>query len=115
MFDSGLLTIATKTLTTVDGGMPTEVLNDVGSAYYGDRTISYNRLYQARGADCQIDRLVRVPFDTEIMPEQYVIFEDDSQFRVDAVTDVIVKVSTRAKELTLIRNEELLDVERRII
>lgn len=110
MFDSGLLTLARKTVTATNGGMPVEVLASAGSAFYGDRTVSYNRMYVARGADCQIDRLVRVPWDTAVVPDMYVIFEDSSQYRVDIVSEVIVKRSTRALELTLVKLEELLNV-----
>lgn len=110
MFDSGLLTLAVKTVAAENGGMPVEVLASSGTAFYGDRTVSFNRVYTARGADCQIDRLVRVPWDTAVVPDMYVIFEDGSQYRVDIVSDVIVKRSTRALELTLIKLEELLNV-----
>lgn len=111
MFDTGLLTICTKRTTTTAGAMPAETLETVRHAYYGERTVSHSRLYEARGADCRVDKLVRVPFDTDVLPDQYAMFEDGSQYRVDAVLDVIVKRSTRAKELTLVRLEELLDVE----
>lgn len=110
MFDSGLLTLAIKHTAATSGQMPTEILVPVGTAYYGDRMVSFERLYTARGADCRIDRLVRVPWDTEVEPENYVVFEDESQYRVDAVADVIVKRSTRARELTLVKLEDLLNV-----
>ena len=111
MFDSGKVTICNKVATVSSGQMPVETLNVAATAFYGDRNISYTRYYQAQGADCKIDRLIRVPWDTEVVPEQYAVFEDDSQYRIDAVADVIVKVSTRAKELTLVKLEQYLDLE----
>lgn len=111
MFDSGLLTICDLQQVAVNGGMPTKSLVEKGRAFYGNRTISVSRMYQAMGADRQIDKLVRVPFDTDVLPDDYIVFEDDTQFRVDAVTDVIVRRDLRAVELTLIKLGENYDVE----
>ena len=110
MFDTGLLTLCTKQATSTGGAMPTEALIPYGRAYYGERTVSFTRLYEARGADCRIDKLVRVPFDTKIQPDSYVLLEDGMQYRVDVVAPVIVRRDVRAVELTLIRLDELLDV-----
>ena len=110
MFDSGLCTICTKTETSSGGLMPVEQLTPtVTNVFYGDRTVSYNRLYEARGADSQIDRLIRVPEGVAVAPDDYVLIGSD-KYRVDAVSDVIVKVSTRARELSLIKLEDLYDV-----
>ena len=62
MFDSGLCTICTKTETSTNGLMPIETLTPaISNVFYGDRTISYTRMYEARGANSQIDRLIRIP------------------------------------------------------
>ena len=111
MFDTGLLKIYELAEVAEDGGMPTEKLLYQGMAFYGARTVSATRLYQARGADCRIDKLVRVPFDTAVKPDMYVILDDGPQFRVDAVAEVIVRRDVRAVELTLIKLEENLNVE----
>lgn len=110
MFDSGICTIYTKTETSVGGLMPREVLTQkVGGVYFGERTISYSRLYEARGVDSQIDRLVRIPEDVSVDPDDYLII-NGAQYRVDAVNDVIVKRSTRARELSLVKLEDYFDV-----
>lgn len=111
MFDSGLIKVCEKVTTAVNGGMPTETLVQTGVAYYGARTISASRYYAAKGANCQIDKLVRVPFDTEVSPDMYVVFDDSEQFRVDGVSDVIVKRDVRAIELTLVRLESNYNVD----
>ena len=111
MFDSGMIALCTKHLTSSGGSMPKETLHRYACAFYGERSVSYSRMYEARGADCQIDMLVRVPFDTQIQPDSYAVFEGGDQYRVDAVSPVIVRRDTRAQELTLIRLDELLDVE----
>ena len=110
MFDTGICTICDKTETSVAGLMPTErLVPKVEKVYFGTRMISYNRMYEARGADSQIDKLIRVPEGVSVEPDDYIIIGSD-QFRVDAVADVIVRRSTRARELSLIRLEDYLDV-----
>lgn len=111
MFDTGILRLCTKELSNQSGSMPVEVLSAYGAAYYGERTVSYTRMYEARGANSQVDMVVRVPFDTFIRPDSYVVLEGNRQFRVDAVSPVIVRSNTRAQELTLIAIDHLLDVE----
>lgn len=112
MFDSGLLRICELSQVAVNGGMPVETLTETGKAFYGNRNISAARMYQAFGADRQIDKLVRVPFDTEVEPENYVVFENGEQFRIDSVTEVFPYSTTgsmqsaynsRAIELTLVK------------
>ena len=107
MFDTGLLTLCLKHTVTGGGAMPVEKLAPYGRSFYGERTVSYSRMYEARGAES----LVRVPFDTQIRPNSYVVLEGGDQFRVDAVAPVIVRRDVRAVELTLIRLDELLDLE----
>lgn len=111
MFDSGLCSFARLETIAIDGGMPTETLVEYAQAFYGNRTVSASRMYEAFGADRQIDRLVRVPFDTTVSPNDYAVFEDGTQYRVDAVSDVYVKRDLRAVELTLIKLEENYNVE----
>lgn len=103
MFDSGLLRICELSQVAVNGGMPVETLTETGKAFYGNSNISAARMYQAFGADRQIDKLVRVPFDTEVEPDNYVVFENGDQFGVDAVNDVFVRRDLRAVELTLVK------------
>lgn len=111
MFDTGLLTLCLKCTVTGGGMMPVEKLAPYGRSFFGERTVTYSRLYEARGANCQVDKLVRVPFDTQIRPDSYVVLENGEEYRVDAVAPVIVRRDVRAVELTLIRLDELLDLE----
>lgn len=103
MFDTGILKLCELHEVAENGGMPTETLVQYGASYYGERTVTASRLYQARGADCQIDKIVRVPFDTVVKTNDYVITEDGEQFRIDIVDKIIVRRDTRALELTLIK------------
>ena len=92
------------------GGLPTEVLRYMGWTYYGDRTVGHTRLYEARGADCRIDKLVRIPDRVTVQVGWYVILEDGEQYRIDALSPVIVASNVRATELTLVKVEERYDV-----
>lgn len=103
MFDTGLLTVCDLVEESVNGGKPVKRLEKKCAAYYGERTVSAARLYQARGADCEIDLLVRVPFDTDVKTDDYVVLENGDQFRVDFVSKVLVGYTCRALELTLIK------------
>lgn len=95
---------------TLQGGMPKEVLTYEGWTYYGERTVSYTRLYEARGADCRIDKVVRIPDRVPVKVGMYVILEDGEQYRIDALSPVIVASNVRATELTLIRVEDRYDI-----
>lgn len=103
MFDTGLLSIYELQEFRSYGSKPTQKLVLKSQEYYGERTVTATRLYQARGADSSIDMIVRVPFDTEAETNWYVIPENGNQYRIDAVSKVIVGSNERALELTLVR------------
>lgn len=112
MFDSGLLRVCELSQVAENGGMPVETLTETAKAFYGNRTVTAARMYQAFGADRQIDKLVRVPFDTEVQPDNYVVFENGEQFRIESATEVFPystsgnmqsAYNSRAIELTLIK------------
>lgn len=87
--------------------MPVEKLVEIGSAYYRKRTMGYNRLYAAMGANQSIDMLIRC-FNTEAPrePEIYAVF-DEEQYRVSMMQEI---VDERCLDLTLQRLEENYDV-----
>lgn len=104
----GILTICRLSNTAAAGSMPVEQLVTLQTAYYRKRTVGYNRLYAAMGANQSIDMLVRV-FNTEV-PEYsdvYVVFDDESQFRVENMQEI---VEDGAIDFTLSRMEENYDV-----
>jgi hypothetical protein len=93
--------------------MPQEKLVTVASAYYRKRTVGYNRLYAAMGANQEISLLVRC-FNTEVptyTQQLYVVFPSehtDNQFMVSAIQEI---VEEGAIDLTLTRLEEYYDVD----
>lgn len=107
MIDNGLLTLYALDNVADPGDMPREALAEIGKAYYSERTVGYNRLYAALGADQQIDMLVRC-HNIEIPAKAgYVILEDGEQYRISAKQKI---VGRDAVDLTLVRVEDYLDV-----
>lgn len=110
MDKEGILQICKLENVATAGFMPVEKLVVIEEAYYRKRTVGYNRLYAAMGANQEISMLVRC-FNTEVpsyTQQLYVIFPDDSdiQFRVSAIQEI---VEDGAIDLTLTRLEENYD------
>ena len=105
MRDPGILTFYTLTNIAEPGMMPVEKLVASGTAYYYERTVGVTRAYAAMSANQRIDKLVRcyncsIPVDVE-----YVILEDDLQYRIS-----LKQMQGDHVDLTLERLEEYLDV-----
>lgn len=109
----GLLNICTLENIAAPGFMPVEKLHTVATAYYRKRTVGYNRLYAAMGANQEISLLVRC-FNTEVptyTQQLYVVFPNessDNQFMVSAIQEI---VEDGAVDLTLTRMEEYYDLD----
>jgi len=105
--DDGVLTIYSLENTAEPGMMPAEKLVPLCTAYYAERTVGVTRMYAARGANAQIDGLVRC-WNTELPKNgKYVILEDGEQYRIDDAQKI---VSIGAVDLTLVRLGVLYDV-----
>ena len=104
----GIVTICTLENISSAGHMPVEKLVEVATAYYRKRTVGYNRLYAALGANQSINMLIRC-FNIEApqYPEVYAVFDDNTQFRVTAIQEI---VDEGAVDFTLSRLEENYDV-----
>ena len=109
----GMLNICTLNNVATPGFMPQNKLVTVASAYYRKRTVGFNRLYAAMGANQEISLLVRC-FNTEVptyTQQLYVVFpneQTDNQFMVSAIQEI---VEEGAIDLTLTRLEEYHDVD----
>lgn len=107
MVPTGLCTIYSLENTATDGMMPTEKLVKICDAYYAERTVGYNRIYAAMGANHKFNMLVRV-FNTDLPDEgMYVVLEDGKQYQIDIAQKI---VGRDAIDLTLIRVEEYYEV-----
>lgn len=108
----GILYICQVQNVSTPGHMPSEQLVPLCKAFYRKRTVGYNRMYAALGANQAISLLVRC-FNTEVptFSEQlYVYFPDadtDNQFRVENIQEI---VEEGAIDLTLGRLEEYYDI-----
>lgn len=105
MFDAGILKLYTLSNQASPGLMPSEKLVKVGEAYYNNERIGVNRAYAAMGAKQQIDMVV-LAYNVTLAPEvEYVILEDDRQYRIS-----LKQPEGDHVRLTLERLEELYDV-----
>lgn len=90
MRDEGILTFYNLINTALPGAKPKEKLKEIGLiAYYANKTIGFNRLYAAKGANYKLDKLVRA-YATEL-PEsaKYVILEDGRQYRIADINAIV--------------------------
>lgn len=107
MRDAGILTLYSLTNTADPGDFPKEELVPVGTAFYAERTVGYNRIYAAMGANEKIDILVRC-FNTDIpYSAKYVILEDGEQYQISVKQKIVDEDAT---DLTLSRLEDYYDV-----
>jgi len=91
-----------------DGMLPVQKLIAVDTFDYAERSLGYNRVYTAMGANSQADRVVRTwPIAAE--PGMYAV-EDGAQWRVNVVQRV-EDDGLPVLDLTLARTDSLLDVE----
>lgn len=104
----GIVTICKLQNISTPGRMPVDKLVTITTAYYRKRTVGYNRLYAAMGANQSISMLIRC-FNIEAPqePEIYVVSDDGTQFRVSAIQEI---VDEGAVDFTLSRLEENYDV-----
>ena len=101
MRDEGILTFYNLQNTAQSGAMPKQQLVSLEIiGYYANKTIGFNRMYAAKGANTKLDKLVRV-YNTQIPEEaKYVILEDGRQY---LITDAVQIVDEDCVELSLER------------
>ena len=107
MRDAGILTLYNLTSTSAMGDMPVEKLEALGTAFYAEKTVGYNRIYAAKGANQEIDMVVRC-YNTDVpYSAKYVILEDKNQYQITVKQKIVDEDAT---DLTLVRLEEYYDV-----
>ena len=108
MRDMGILTMYDLVTTSTSGDMPVEKLSSVGTAYYAEKTVGYNRIYAARGANQEIDTVVRC-YNTDVpYSAKYVVLEDGNQYQISVKQKIVDEDAT---DLTLVRLEDYYDVD----
>lgn len=110
LLDTGILNLYSLSNTAENGRMPVEKLVLFDTAYYGERTVGYNRLYAAKGVNQRIDKLIRIWRNEDVEVNNYVILEDKNQYRIDAVQHLYDDDGLKVTDLTLSRLEKFYDV-----
>lgn len=105
MIYTGLMAIYQLKNIAPKGLMPAEKLVKVCDEYYEERTIGVTRYYAALGADQRVDMVVRIWFNPDVHPGEYVILEDGNQHRVDFLQKTKDEDGLDVLDLTLVRLE----------
>lgn len=109
LLDSGIINIYTITNTADNGKMPSYSLSLKHRAYYGERTIGFNRYYARLGRNEQIDMLVRI-WQTRKIHIGDVAVIDSVQYRITNVQHLADESNLRVTDLTLERMADNYDV-----
>lgn len=104
--DSGILKLYKLVNMASNGNMPNEQLVYVDSAYYGERTVGYNRQYAAKAVNESVDKLIRIWRNESISAGMYVLLEDDNQYQIDMVQHLLDDDGLKVTDLTLSRLEK---------
>ena len=106
LLDSGILELYKLVNTASNGNMPNEQLVYVDSAYYGERTVGYNRQYAAKAVNESVDKLIRIWRNESISAGMYVLLEDGNQYQIDMVQHLLDDDGLKVTDLTLSRLEK---------
>lgn len=110
MRDAGMVQVCNLTNTAQAGLMPVEVLAPVFSDYFEERVVGYGRYYQARGVNEQVDMLIRCNRTTAARVGMYAVLsmsENDGQYRITQVQQLLDDDGLKCTDLTLTRMDEL--------
>ena len=118
LLDSGTITLCSLVNNALPGDMAKYTLHELITQSYGERQIGINRAYLARGADMQVDMVVRI-WDEGVRPRigYYAVltdykWQDDpegDQFRIDLVQPTLNDDGLQVFDLTLSRLEKNYD------
>lgn len=115
ILDSGTIKLCTAADDNDGGGlMPSEKLTVVSEQYFGEQTIGITRAYPSKGADEQIDMVVRIQ-DEGVRPQIGMVAvvedsNDDGQYRVTLVQPKLDEDGLWIYDLTLRRVNRNYDV-----
>lgn len=118
ILDSGLITLCRLETTTENGAMPKYRLAPVQTQNFGELSVGVTRAYLAKGADAQIDMLVRIYNEgVRPLPTMYAILsyydgqenEQGDQYQITLVQPHLDDDGLKVYDLTLRRLEENYD------
>ena len=108
---SGKIKLCRLSNVAAAGLMPVEKLKQYDEVFYEERTIGYNRLYAAQGANQQIDMLVRIWENRAVKIGDYIILEDGTQYRINAIQHLLNPDGLKCTDITLEKLEDYFDAE----
>ena len=114
MKDAGVVTVCQLTNTAQAGEMPKEELTAVATAFFEERTVGYNRYFAARGANERVDLMIRVVRMPEARAGMYAVLsssENDGQYRIAQVQNLLDDDGLKATDLSLTRLETFYELE----
>lgn len=92
------------------GMMPVEMLSQVDVCGYEERSLGYNRVYTARGAGSDAERIVRIWPTRYAKTNGYAVDDDGTQWRIDVVQRVTNDDGLPVLDLTLVHLDTLYEV-----
>ncbi len=120
LLDSGIITICKLVDIALPGDMTKYKLKKIITQNYDERLIGLNRAYLARGADTQVDMVVRI-WDEGVRPRigYYAVLTDykwqedpcGDQFRIELVQPILDDDGLQVFDLTLSRLEKNYDAD----
>ena len=110
MFDDGIITIYTLENTADPGSMPVNKLVQHAQYYFSYRMIGYNRRFAAKGANEEIDEVVRIWQDRTVRIGMYAVINDD-QFRIVDIQQLYDDQGLEVTDITLVRLGENYDID----
>lgn len=110
-YDDGIVFLCSLTDESKPGLKPKEVLQKIARHYFEEQYITFRRQYAAKGANEQIDKVIRIHYDPKARIGIYAVLGNGEQYRVDSVSTGYDSDSRlRYSELTLSRLEDYYDM-----
>lgn len=110
-FDSGTVYLCTLNDVSRPGEMAAETLAKVARHYFKEERISYRRQYAAKGANEQVDMVIRIVYEPKARIGMFAVLGNGDQYQIDSVSQIRDPDSRRKySELTLSRLENYYDV-----
>lgn len=117
MMDAGYITVCNLENLAEPGDMPKEMLKPVEIMQFEERVVGYNRQYAAKGANEQVDMLVRI-WRSPVRIGMYAILsdydgqecEDGDQYQIQNAQNLLDDDGLKVTDLTLRRVDRLYEV-----
>lgn len=111
ILDDGVVNICTLSNVAPKAKKPSYKLTPITRAWFGERTVGYNRQYLAKGVNEQVDMLIRIRSDKKVRIGQYAVLGNGEQFQIDNVAQILDEYTgLKMTEITLRRLEEFYEI-----